>query len=190
MSQSRYRQRPYRPTCVATHPAIVPVRPARRRLHPPARSTTDSGFTGSPEAVRKVAGSLRIGRRPRGKGNEMGGVSELISVRARRQPDDRAFIVAADGRALSWSALARHANRWCGLAGRRALPPRARIGLVAGDPLAFTAAYLGALAAGLTVVPVDPRLTPGELAGALGRLRVDVVCTDRPDSPAELERWA
>jgi acyl-CoA synthetase (AMP-forming)/AMP-acid ligase II len=129
----------------------------------------------------------------------MAGVSELISFRGRQRPDEPAFVTGADGRALSWLALARHAERVRRLAGERRLPAHARLGLVIDDPLTFTAAYLAALAAGLTAVPVDPRLTPSELGTALDRLRVDVVLADEPVArPDELvarpdlagrERW-
>ncbi|MCW2639405.1 MAG: Acyl-CoA synthetase [Dactylosporangium sp.] len=118
-------------------------------------------------------------------------VSRLMAARAQGQPEEPAFIVGADGRAMSWRALAVYAERLRELAGRRRLPPRARIGLVIADPLAFTAAYLGALAAGLTVVPVDSRLTASELGSAVARLRVDVVVTDAPLTlpVADVETW-
>jgi acyl-CoA synthetase (AMP-forming)/AMP-acid ligase II len=120
------------------------------------------------------------------------GISGLIETRARQRPDEAGFIAGADGRALTWRGLARDADRLRRHARERGLPRGARIGLVLADPLVFTSAYLGALAAGLTVVPVDPRLTPAELAGTLARLRADVVLTDRPDGPppGDLELWA
>jgi acyl-CoA synthetase (AMP-forming)/AMP-acid ligase II len=120
-------------------------------------------------------------------------VSRLITIRARERPGDPAFITAADGRTLSWLALARYAEQLGELARERRLPARARIGLMIGDPLAFTAAYLGTLAAGLTAVPIDPRLTASELDSTAARLRVDVLMSDNPASAAGtmgVERWA
>ena len=120
-------------------------------------------------------------------------VSRLLASRADTRPDSAAFIAGADGRVLTWSALARHAGQWRETAGRRGLPHRARIGLYVDDPLAFTAGYLGVLAAGLTAVPLDPRLTASELATSLARLRVDVLATDRPDAMAPdtaIQAWA
>ncbi|MGC9665448.1 AMP-binding protein [Planosporangium sp. 12N6] len=111
--------------------------------------------------------------------------SRLMAARAQERPEEPAFIVGADGRSMSWRALAAYAERLRKLAAGRRLPVRARLGLVVADPLAFTAAYLGALAAGLTVVPVDPWLSAAECDAVLGRLRVDVVVTDAP-----AERWA
>ncbi|MEV6924559.1 AMP-binding protein [Dactylosporangium sp. NPDC051485] len=119
-------------------------------------------------------------------------VARLLAVRAQAQPEEPAFITGADGDAISWPALAAYAERLRELAAARRLPPRARVGLVVADPLVFAAAYLGGLAAGLTVVPVDPRLPTPTLDDLLTRLRVDVVVTDAPlASPlAGAEIWA
>ncbi|NJC71132.1 AMP-binding protein [Planosporangium thailandense] len=117
--------------------------------------------------------------------------SRLMASRAQERPAEPAFIVGADGRSMSWRGLATYAERLRTLAAGRRLPRRARLGLVIGDPLAFTAGYLGALAAGFTVVPVDPRLSASERDAALDRLRVDVVVTDAPAErgAAGVETW-
>ena len=118
-------------------------------------------------------------------------VSRLLTARALERPASAAFIAGADGRSLTWSELASQAEHWRAASRARALPERSRVGLVATDPLAFTAAYLGVLAAGLTAVPLDPRLTASELANSLARLRVDVLATDTPDLfDAEPEMWS
>ncbi|GAA2371216.1 acyl--CoA ligase [Dactylosporangium salmoneum] len=116
-------------------------------------------------------------------------VAGLLAARAQGQPEGPAFIDGADGHAIAWPALAAYAERLGELAAVRRLPPGARIGLVVADPLAFAAAYLGGLAAGLTVVPVDPRLPT--LDEFLIRLRADVVVTDAPLSApvAGVENW-
>ncbi|WP_166459762.1 class I adenylate-forming enzyme family protein [Amycolatopsis pithecellobii] len=103
-------------------------------------------------------------------------VSRLLSTRARERPDSPAFLSGADERVLTWREVAAHAERW-----RHEIPPGSRVGLVIADPLLFTMAYLGCLSAGATAAPVDPRLTEAELAGALARLRIDVLATDRDD---------
>jgi len=121
----------------------------------------------------------------------MSEVTRLIHDRARRQGAEIAYRIGADGRALTWMAVAEHADRLDALAAERRLPARTRIGLVVDDPLAFTATYLGTLAAGLTAVPIDPRLTAAELAATAARLRVDVLVSDTPDRPVETgaELW-
>ncbi|NIH84518.1 class I adenylate-forming enzyme family protein [Amycolatopsis granulosa] len=117
----------------------------------------------------------------------MGRISGLLAVRAAARPDEVAFLDGTDGRELSWRAVASAAQRWRSLA--HDLPPRTRMGLVAADPLAFTSAYLGCLAAGLTAVPVDPRLPAAELDATLDRLRTAVVATDRPDLVPRRPAW-
>ena len=121
----------------------------------------------------------------------MAALSRLLAVRANERPETAAFIIGADGTSLSWRGLAEHADALVALSLTRALPQRSRLGIAVADPLAFTASYLGALAAGLTVVPLDPRLTPAELAASVARLKVDVLLTDdEPDPDSPVEHWA
>jgi acyl-CoA synthetase (AMP-forming)/AMP-acid ligase II len=113
-------------------------------------------------------------------------VFRAIAARAAQQSQEPAYLLAGDGRQLTWQAVARYAEELRRAARDTSLPPRSRIGIVAGDPLAFTNAYLGALAADLTAVPIDPRLTPAELAATADRLRTDVLLTDRPAALPQL----
>ena len=105
-------------------------------------------------------------------------MSRLLSLRADERPEAVAFRDGADGRALTWRAVAAHAERWREALRAGEIAPRARVGLVIAGPLEFAAAYLGCLSAGLTAAPIDPRLTRAELSTTLARLRVDVVATD------------
>jgi oxalate---CoA ligase len=116
----------------------------------------------------------------------MAEVSRLLSTRAREQPDALAFLCGTDGRALTWRAVARHAREWA-----IQIRPGSRVGLVVGDPLIFTAAYLGCLSAGLTAAPIDPRLTTTELTEVLAKLRIDVLTTDSPETVLrpEIDVW-
>jgi acyl-CoA synthetase (AMP-forming)/AMP-acid ligase II len=119
-------------------------------------------------------------------------LSRLLATHAVRRPEAVAFRGAVDGTLLTWQDVAAGAERWRRAARDRRLPARARIGLVAPDPLAFVSGYLGCLAAGLTAVPFDPRLTPDELGTAMGRLRVDVLAAGEPESVRALpgvELW-
>ena len=120
----------------------------------------------------------------------MAALSRLLAVRANERPETAAFIIGADGAQLSWRGLAEQADALTALSLTRALPPRSRLGIAVADPLAFTASYLGALAAGLTAVPLDPRLTDDELAANLARLKVDVLLTDDETGiETGVERW-
>lgn len=119
-------------------------------------------------------------------------ISRLLSARAREQPERVAFLCGADGRALTWRAVAEHAERWRRVVRTGEIGTRSRVGLVLGDPLEFTAAYLGCLSAGLTAAPIDPRLTATELTAALTRLRIDVLATDNAEtllSRPEIDTW-
>ena len=119
----------------------------------------------------------------------MAALSRLLGLRANERPETAAFIVGADGARLSWRGLAEQADALDELSLARALPRRGRLGIAVADPLAFTASYLGALAAGLTAVPLDPRLTPAELAANVARLKVDVLLTDGAPG-IDVESWA
>ncbi len=118
-------------------------------------------------------------------------VGRLLDLRAGERPDAVALLDAVDGRRLRWRDLAAHAARWTERAGESGLTPRRRIGLSLADPLSFGAAYLGCLAAGMTVVPLDPRGTPAELDAAIARLRVDVLVAGPGDAAgaAAVEAW-
>jgi acyl-CoA synthetase (AMP-forming)/AMP-acid ligase II len=118
-------------------------------------------------------------------------VSRLLAARAREHPDGVALVDGAEGRRLRWRELAAHAEQWERRARASRLAPRRRVALVIDDPLTFGAAYLGCLAAGLSVVPLDPRGTAAELAAATARLRVDVLATGGEVSPSGglLELW-
>lgn len=117
-------------------------------------------------------------------------LSRLLSTQANQRPEAVAFRDGADGRALTWRAVAAHAERWRHLVQTGEIAPRSRVGLVIGGPLEFTAAYLGCVSAGLTAAPIDPRLTPTELTSTLARLRVDEVATDNPSNAREeLGAW-
>ncbi|HJP78465.1 MAG TPA: AMP-binding protein [Pseudonocardiaceae bacterium] len=119
----------------------------------------------------------------------MAALSRLLGLRANERPETAAFIIGADGARLSWRGLAEQADALTALSLTRRLPARARLGIAVADPLAFTASYLGALAAGLTAVPLDPRLTPAELAANVARLKVDVLLTDAEPN-VDVESWA
>ena len=78
---------------------------------------------------------------------------------------ERAYVEhARDGRALSFRQLERSMERWRALLGGARAGGLTTIGLAISDPMAFTDAFLGAIAAGFWVAPLDP-------VPALGRER-------------------
>ncbi len=106
---------------------------------------------------------------------------------------ERAYVEhARDARALSFRQLERSMDRW------RAVPSGAHggglttIGLAIGDPMAFTDAFLGAIAAGFWVAPLDPSMPSGGSAGTaaiVARTGADVVVADRPAPAGMRGRW-
>ncbi|HET9072666.1 MAG TPA: AMP-binding protein [Acidimicrobiales bacterium] len=101
------------------------------------------------------------------------GVSRLVAARGGQE--GAALVEGASGRRVPWRALAAHAGRWADAVGDGRLPAGGRVGLRFADPLAMAPAYLAAVAAGLTVAPLDPAGPPSELLAAAGRLGLHAV---------------
>lgn len=117
----------------------------------------------------------------------------MLGRRAAEQPERSAFIDGFDGRRLRWGDLGAHAQHWRRLVRERGLEPRSRVGLVADDPLAFAAAYLSCLGAGIPVVPVSPHLAGPELATIVAEAHLDVLAAADPEAlclDADVETWA
>ncbi|MDQ6838142.1 MAG: AMP-binding protein [Actinomycetota bacterium] len=104
-----------------------------------------------------------------------GAVSDLLDARARATPHRVAFIEGATGMALTWTDLVDEVGRWRGAAERL---DGGRVGLVIGDPLTMVASYLAALATGVTVAPLNPAITPHELADQDRMLGLSGLITD------------
>ena len=107
-------------------------------------------------------------------------VADLVRLRAADRPNDTALVEAyGEHRAISWGELENRVDRCA-----RAL---AELGLVTGNRVAiaminsvdFVTAYLGALRAGLTAVPANPRSATGELMRMLADSGSLVVVADR-----------
>jgi acyl-CoA synthetase (AMP-forming)/AMP-acid ligase II len=106
---------------------------------------------------------------------------------------ERAYVEhAGDGRAMSFRQLERSMEGWRALLGGVRAGGLTTIGLAISDPMAFTDAFLGAMAAGFWVAPFDPSMPSGGSGGAaaaVSRTGTDVVVADRP-APAGLEgQW-
>ena len=92
--------------------------------------------------------------------------ASLLTRAAQRWGDDAALIDAESGTRLSFSALA---AACFGLGNEllRSLAPGDRVALLADAQIEYLLADYGIMAAGLVRVPLDPALTPSELAGQL-----------------------
>jgi acyl-CoA synthetase (AMP-forming)/AMP-acid ligase II len=120
-------------------------------------------------------------------------VADLIGERCRSTGP--ALVEGSTGRCLRWSDVEHLAELWAS-AGPR-LAGRGRVGLWFPDPLDQAASFLGALAAGVTVAPLDPAAPGSELTRTVRSLGLGAVVTN-PDVPPEtlgtlaaagVERW-
>ncbi len=105
-------------------------------------------------------------------------VAELLGRAAGLEPDKTALSEAASGRTITWAALdalVDHVVRGFSDAGMVA---GYRVMIVTANRIEFVAAYLGALRAGMVVVPVNPRSATGELIRMLADSGTRMVIAD------------
>ncbi len=106
---------------------------------------------------------------------------------------ERAYVeYARDGRAVSFRQLERSMEHWRALLGGARGTGLTTIGLAISDPMAFTDAFLGAIAAGFWVAPLDPSMPSGGSGGAaavVARTGADIVVADRPAPPGLDGQW-
>jgi acyl-CoA synthetase (AMP-forming)/AMP-acid ligase II len=105
--------------------------------------------------------------------------SAFLSQRCRESSGPVLFEADSD-RALTWADVASRVPVWrtAGAEG----PPHLRVGLAIGDPLTMAAEYLAALAAGVTIAPLNPEAAPAELAAQATNLGLRAVLTDTEDT--------
>lgn len=108
-------------------------------------------------------------------------VASLIAAQANKDDHRVLFVEGATGRALTAGDLQRTATAWREVA--QAVGD-ARVGLAVADPLDMVSAYLGALASGVTIAPLDPHATASEYAGRFATLGLSALVTDCPDAAA------
>jgi long-chain acyl-CoA synthetase len=90
-------------------------------------------------------------------------VAELLSTAASREPEKTALSEATSGRSITWSGLDDLAQRVVQGLSDAGMVAGYRVMITTGNTIEFVAAYLGALRAGMVVVPVNPRSATGEL---------------------------
>lgn len=130
-------------------------------------------------------------------------VAELLATRSAKGPDRVAYLEGRSGAGLTWGQLDAQARAWCAIAatgsdaGRGSesatgatIRPGRRIGLLVSDPLAMIGAFLSALAAGVTVAPLNPDGALPERRRQQSALGLAAVITDDPDADCgALPRW-
>lgn len=96
---------------------------------------------------------------------------------------------ASDGRRLTYAELRRATQSWANLLDDLGVPAGATVGVAVTDPLEFAKLFLGIIAAGRVVGPLDPRATDAELAGVCGRIAPHLVIADRAAPGGAAGEW-
>ena len=110
-----------------------------------------------------------------------GGLARLVAAQALECGDRHFLEDSQDGRVLTYARLGRLAGRRRAALDAAAIPPGARVLIDIADPIEFSAAYLGVVAAGRCAVPVNPQAPMGELERTVAAVRPVAVIGDRPD---------
>jgi acyl-CoA synthetase (AMP-forming)/AMP-acid ligase II len=106
-----------------------------------------------------------------------GSVAGLVALRATDDGQRPAFIGGSDRAVVTWLDIAASSAGW-----DRLIPRDRPVGLSICSPTIFCENFLAALAAGVPVVPLDPRATPDEHARVIDRLQLADVLVDSEDS--------
>ena len=105
-------------------------------------------------------------------------VAELLSRAATQEPDKKILSEAATGRTVTCSGLEELVQRVVQGLDDAGMVAGYRVMIASGNRIEFVAAYLGALRAGMVVVPVNPRSATGELIRMLADSGTRMVIAD------------
>jgi acyl-CoA synthetase (AMP-forming)/AMP-acid ligase II len=110
-----------------------------------------------------------------------GDLALLIARRARDDGARRFLEDAGGGHALSYAELGCRVRQYRAALDAAGIAPRGRVLIHVADPIAFSVAYLGSIAAGRCAVPVNPNAPPAELDRAAAAVRPTAVIGGPPD---------
>lgn len=108
------------------------------------------------------------------------GVGDILALRCEEDPEAVAIVHGDGGRSVSWFGVAEAAAA----IGRRlggpdgALPPGSPVGMMLADPALLARSSMATMAAGYCAAPLDPRLSPTELAYALDAIGIRHLMVD------------
>ncbi len=105
-------------------------------------------------------------------------VAELLSRAATQEPDKTVLSEAATGRTITCSGLDDLVQRVVQGLSDAGMIAGYRVMIATGNSIEFVGAYLGALRAGMVVVPVNPRSATGELIRMLADSGTRMVIAD------------
>ena len=110
-------------------------------------------------------------------------VAELLSRAASLEPEKTALSEAASGRTITWAGLDALVDRVVHGLSAAGMVAGYRVMLATANRIEFVAAYLGALRAGMVVVPVNPRSATGELIRMVADSGTRMVIADAATIP-------
>ena len=132
--------------------------------------------------------TFAVGSVERAPSDRCAGLASLVWLRSLTS-SHHVYLESARGeRTVTYGELRRVAQRWAALLEDLDVRSGATVGLAVAEPVEFAVAFLGILASGRTVAPLDPSATDAELTGACARSAPRIVVADRPapaDAPAE-----
>jgi acyl-CoA synthetase (AMP-forming)/AMP-acid ligase II len=109
-----------------------------------------------------------------------GGLARLVAAQALDRGDRHFLEDSQDGRVLTYARLGRLVGRRREALDAAGIPRGARVLIDVADPIEFSAAYLGVVAAGRCAVPVNPQAPMGEVERTVAAVRPAAVIGDRP----------
>jgi len=116
-------------------------------------------------------------------------VASLVWLRSMTACDHVYLESAGDAGSVTYGELRRSAARWTALLDDLDVEPGATVGVAVSDPLEFAVVFLGVLASGRSVAPMDATATDTELVGACMRTVPRLVVADRPSPDDAAVEW-
>jgi acyl-CoA synthetase (AMP-forming)/AMP-acid ligase II len=116
----------------------------------------------------------------------------LIGRWAQQKGEVNFLLAVRDDRVVTYRELADLANAWASLLDEWGVRPGDRLGLLIGDPVDFSVAFIALLSYGVWVAPLDPslaNLSGAHLSDRLARLNLGGVVSDGARTPVTEVKW-
>lgn len=110
-------------------------------------------------------------------------IDEVLARTARRQPHMEAWVQADGSGSLTYAEAQQQVDAAAAFFQARGVQPGDRVALLLGNTPGFLVAYLAALRAGATAVPLNIRLSADEVAGILRDCQASLTVTEAATAP-------
>lgn len=115
---------------------------------------------------------------------------DLLSHRVAATPDRTAVVDAASGESTTYRALDERVERFVPTLEAHTDPHESRMALLLDTRVAFAELVFAAMRRGVSIVPLNVRLTPGELGPQLARTDPDLLVCERDTESTALDALA